>query len=88
MNTMKNILRRMIDMAEDTRAGAYGPGGVEPDAVLFWALEIMDELARTCNAPSNWRSIEEEIMRELPRDGHAFDFLAVHGAYFEEEENT
>lgn len=86
MNTMKNILRRMIDMAENTLAGDYGPGEVEPDAVLFWALEIMDELARTCNAPSNWRSIEEEIMRELPRDGHAFDFLTGHGAYFEEED--
>lgn len=84
MNTMKDIIRRMIDTAEQTRAGSYGPGGIEPDAALFWALELMDELARTCNAPSNWRSIEEEIMRELPRDGHAFDFLAVHGAYFEE----
>lgn len=72
---MKEIIQRMIQLAEDKR-----------DYEMIDQIgELMETMAVTFNAPSNWRTIGEELMRDLPDDSWAKENLYRFGFYTEED---
>ncbi len=54
METMKNIVVRMLEMASEERN--FDLAQITRD--------LIDELSSTYNVPSNWRAIGEEIAAE------------------------
>lgn len=73
--TMKEIIQRMIQLAEDKR-----------DYEMIDQIgELMEKLALTSNAPSNWRIIGAEIMRDLPIKSFAKENFYKFGFYESED---
>lgn len=73
---MKETIVKMLQLAEDER---------NCDLIDLTG-ELLCELARTINAPSNWRSIGEELMWELPPDSWAKENLYRFGFWEEDDE--
>ena len=64
---MKDIIKRMIEQAE-----------IEEDyALINYAKQIVDELAMTFNAPSNWRDIGEELANEYDESDWVYEEMEL-----------
>lgn len=65
---MKNIIIEMIEKARD-----------EQDYDLAKITkELIDELAETWNAPSNWRNIGEEIAKEYDKNSWIYEAMNLY----------
>lgn len=63
---MKNNIRNLIDIYNNSNFETYEEEEQMKDAING----IIDGFAETINAPSNWRSIQEELIE----DGVDFEF--------------
>lgn len=72
---MKDIIKSMLQLAEDERN----------TGLMDCVGELILKLSLTSNAPSNWRTIGEELMRDLPDDSWAKENLYRFGFYTEED---
>lgn len=64
---MKQTIGNMINQAETE----------ENYSLIEYVRQIVDELATTINAPSNWRSIGEELEKEYRDNDWVYDELEL-----------
>ena len=64
---MEQTIRNMINQAETE----------ENYSLIEYAKQIVDELATTINAPSNWRDIGTELAAEYKDNSWVFDELEL-----------
>ena len=64
---MKSIIKNMINQAETE----------ENYSLINYAKQIVDELATTINAPSNWRSIGEELANEYDESDWVYEEMEL-----------
>ena len=64
---MEIIIRMMINQAETE----------ENYSLIGYAKQIVDELADTINAPSNWRSIGEELANEYDESDWVYEEMEL-----------
>ena len=64
---MEQTIRNMINQAETE----------ENYSLIEYARQIVDELATTINAPSNWRSIGEKLADEYDSDSWVYENMEL-----------
>ena len=69
---MKRIIKRLVRLAEvtedfDTR-----------ESLLKEVRDLINELATTYNAPSNWRDIAEELAEEYKDNNDIYEALRLY----------
>lgn len=64
---MEQTIRNMIDQAEME----------ENYSLIEYASQIVDELATTINAPSNWRDIGERLAKEYDSDSWVYENMEL-----------
>lgn len=64
---MEIIIRMMINQAETE----------ENYSLIGYAKQIVDELADTINAPSNWRSIGEKLANEYDESDWVYEEMEL-----------
>lgn len=74
-NKMKDIIKDLIQLAEEN----------EDYELIYQIRRLIQELALTYNAPSNWRNIASELQKEYTSDSWVYEELEL-GDYKEELE--
>lgn len=71
---MKRIIREMIAKAE-----YYSSISLMDEArdLLCFVRDLVNEMCRTYNCPSNWREIGEELAREYNEDSWVYEELEL-----------
>lgn len=64
---MEQTIRNMINQAETE----------ENYSLIEYARQIVDELATTINAPSNWRGIGEKLAEEYDSDSWVYENMEL-----------
>ena len=64
---MEQTIRNMINQAETE----------ENYSLIEYAKQIVDELATTINAPSNWRNIGEKLAEEYDSDSWVYENMEL-----------
>lgn len=64
---MEQTIRNMINQAETE----------ENYSLIEYARQIVDELATTINAPSNWRNIGEKLVEEYDSDSWVYENMEL-----------
>lgn len=64
---MEQTIRNMIEQAETE----------ENYSLIEYASQIVDELATTINAPSNWRNIGERLAEEYDSDSWVYENMEL-----------
>lgn len=66
-NKMKDIIKDLIQLAEEN----------EDYELIYQIRRLIQELALTYNAPSNWRNVASELQNEYTNDSWVYEQLEL-----------